>query len=220
MHRSGDALKNEPAETAEDSPLLYPITIKLPAPLDDDMLLWLSANNRRFGFEQSAEGDLILSPPTNSPGNHGELLLTTQLINWNDRTKFGEVRGISGGVQLPKGGQREPDAFVVPRATWDEVRIEDRRKGYVPVLPVAAFELLSPKNVRAGGFRYEFMQTLVDYERSAVPLVVVLDPRTELSTIRRPRAPQEVLADSVLRFPELPGLELDVKAIYKACNNP
>jgi Uma2 family endonuclease len=209
-----------PDPTLADGPLLYPIAIKLPAPLDDDALLWLSANNDTYGFEQSAEGELIVSPPTNSPGNRGEIRLITQLTNWNDRTNFGEVRGISGGVKLPKGGQREPDAFVAPREAWDALSVADRKKGFVPVLPLAIFELLSPKNVTATGFRKEFQDTVDDYKRSAVPLVVLLDPRTNTSTIKRPGQDDVITTDPILNFPELPGLELDVAAIYWACNNP
>jgi Uma2 family endonuclease len=188
--------------------------------LDDDALLWLSANNQTFGFEQTAEGDLVVSPPTNSPGNHGELLLVTQLTIWNERTKFGAVRGISGGVELPQGGKREPDAFAVAGATWDELPVADRKKAFVPVIPSAIFELLSPKNVTASGFTLEFQVTLADYARSMVPLVVVLDPRIEAGIMKRPGRGEETTTAKVLTFPELPGLELDVSVIYAACNNP
>jgi len=213
-------MKIAPGPAANDVALVRPITLRFPAPLDDDELLWLSANNQTFGFEQTAEGDLVVSPPTNSPGNHGELLLVTQLTMWNERTKFGAVRGISGGVELPRGGKREPDAFAVAGALWYELPVADRKRGFVPVLPSAIFELLSPKNVTVSGFTFEFQVTLGDYARSMVPLVVLLDPRIESAFIHRPGREAETTAANALTFPALPGLELDVSAIYAACNNP
>jgi hypothetical protein len=80
-----------------------PTSLQLPAPLTDAELLWLSAHNESLTFEQTAGGLLIITPPTGSRGNRGEFNLAAQLVNWNDRTHFGEVRGISGGVLLPTG---------------------------------------------------------------------------------------------------------------------
>jgi hypothetical protein len=44
--------------------LARPFGLQLPAPLTDAELLWLSAHNEGIRFEQSADGELILSPPT------------------------------------------------------------------------------------------------------------------------------------------------------------
>jgi len=214
-------MKTLPSPSTEEvDALVRPITLKLPVPLNDEAMLWLSANNKTFGFEQTAEGFLVVSPPTNSPGNRGELRLVTQLMVWNDRTNFGEIRGIEGGVELPKGGKREPDAFAVAGATWSALPIDDRKKGYVPVLPNAIFELLSPKNVTTKGYTIEFQTTLDDYNRSEVPLVVLLDPRIEHALEKRPGKPWVFRPEKILTFRELPGLELDVGIIYWACNNP
>jgi Uma2 family endonuclease len=126
------------------------------------------------------------------------------------------VRGISGGVHLPEGGDYAPDAFVVERAAWDALAAEDQDRAYVPVLPVAAFELISPANVTATGFRQEFAVKLEAYERSAVPLVVLLHPKTESATLRRAGRTEEISTARRLRFDELTGLELDVAKIYAA----
>jgi Uma2 family endonuclease len=198
----------------------YPISIQLPTPLRDAELLWLSEHNAPLGFEQTAEGVLIVTPPTGSRGNRGELELITQLVIWNKRVTFGEIRGISGGVLLPKGGQYQADAFAIAAGIWSEVPMEARDDGYPPTLPTAAFELISPGNLTATGFTKEFEKKLADYERSAVPLVVLLQPKSESATIRRPGHADETTDAKVLVFPELSGLELDVSAIYAACNKP
>jgi Uma2 family endonuclease len=199
--------------------LSRPLGIRFPSPLPTETLVWLSKHNPLLEFEQTSEGHLIVSP-TASPGNRGELELITQLVIWNKATGFGEVRGISGGVHLPKGGDYAPDGFVVPRADWQALRVEDRATTYVPVLPRAIFELLSPSNKLAGGFDREFQEKLDDYENSAVPLVVLLDPETAITTMRRPGRDDECTTADVVAFAELPDLNLNVAVIYAACINP
>jgi Uma2 family endonuclease len=100
------------------------------------------------------------------------------------------------------------------------VPVEGHGKTYVPVLPRAIFELLSPSNKISGGFEHNFRAKLSDYEKSEVPLVVLLDPESTITKIRRPGRDEETLMVNVVTFPELPGLELDVAAIYAACNEP
>jgi Uma2 family endonuclease len=209
---------SSPPETG--SPLSRALRLRFPEPFSDDTLLWLSEHNPTLGFEQNAEGALIVSPPASSLGNRGELELTTQLVVWNKAARFGEVRGISGGVRLPEGGQYEPDAFVVSAPAWSALDVRDRSKGFVPVLPLAIFELLSPAKLLAKGFSEEFAEKLGSYARSRVPLVVLLHPRNETATIRRPGSTDVETAEPVLAFPELPGLRLDVAAVYAACNEP
>jgi Uma2 family endonuclease len=208
------------ATSALEIPLSGPLGIRFPSPLPNETLVWLSEHNPTLEFEQTSEGHLIVSPPTSSPGNAGELELTTQLVTWNKATGFGVVRGIAGGVLLPKGGEYAPDGFVVARADWDAVPVEGHATTYVPVLPRAIFELLSPSNKISGGFEHKFREKLGDYEKSEVPLVVLLDPESAITKIRRPGRDEETLMVNVVTFPELPGLELDVAAIYAACNEP
>jgi len=193
-------------------------SLRLPTPLTDADLLWLGAHNESLAFEQTAEGLLIMTPPTGSRGNRGEFRLVTQLVLWNDRTRFGEIRGISGGVLLPEGGQYQADGFVISTAAWEAVPERRRDDGFPPVLPTAAFELISPANLTATGYTKEFTLKLADYARSSIPLVVVLHATDEHAILRRPGRDDEVTTAKVLTFPELPGLVLDAGAIYDACN--
>lgn len=204
----------------ETQEILRPTTLQLPAPLSDGELLWLSAHNPSLTFEQTADGLLIMTPPTGSRGNRGEIALLTQLKIWNDRVRFGEIRGISGGVLLPKGGQYQADGFVISATAWAAVPEHERDDGFPPVLPTSAIELLSPANVTATGYTKEFTRKLDDYERSAVPLIVLLDPKSERAIIKRPGCEGEVITAKILTFAELPGLELDAGAIYNDCNRP
>lgn len=196
------------------------IGLQLPAPLTDAEMLWLGEHNQLLTFEQTADGLLIMTPPTGSRGNRGEIELITQLKIWNDRVRFGEIRGISGGVLLPEGGQYQADGFVISTAAWAAVPEDRRDDGFPPVLPVAAFELISPANITTTGYTGEFSRKLDDYERSAVAVVVLLRPQTERATIKRPGRAAETSRAEILTFPELPGLELHAAKIYAECKRP
>jgi Uma2 family endonuclease len=120
----------------------------------------------------------------------------------------------------PEGGKYSPDSTAISRDAWNAVPVERRNDGYVPVLPMAAFELISAGNLTASGYTEEFAKQLEDYKRSAIPLVVLLDPNTESATFRRPGFADEVTTAKTLAFPELPGLELDAGSVYAVVNTP
>jgi Uma2 family endonuclease len=192
-----------------------PVALLLPQPYSEPALTELALRNPQYFIEQSSKGNLTLSPPTAASGNEGELELAIQVRAWNRVTRFGKVGAMTAGIRLPAGGDYIPDVYVVPQHVWDAAPTKDRAgAGYVSVLPVALFELLSPGNRTAKGFTAEFQDKLDDYERSLVPLVVLLDPKPQTTTMRRPgREPQTTKATRVT-FDELPGLELDVAAIF------
>jgi Uma2 family endonuclease len=195
------------------------VSLQLPDILSDAELQWLGDHNESLTFEQTADGILIVTPATGSLGNRGEIGLVIQLGIWNKRTRFGEIRGLTGGVLLPEGGKYQADGFAISAREWAKVPLNLINAPYPPVFPTAAFELLSPANVTATGYTKAFTLKLEDYGRSAVPLVVLLNPKKEHAIIRRPARPEETTTARVLTFPELPGLELDAGEIYDDCNN-
>jgi Uma2 family endonuclease len=85
-------------------------------------------------------------------------------------------------------------------------------------MPTGAFELLSPANLTATGYTKEFTKKLEEFERSAISVVVLLDPKKEHAIIKRPGREDETTVVKILTFPELPGLELDAGTIYADCN--
>jgi Uma2 family endonuclease len=194
------------------------MSLQLPNVLTDAELQWLGAHNESLTFEQTADGLLIMTPATGSRGNRGEIRLTTELTLWNDRVHFGEIRGMTGGLLLPMGGKYQADGFVISAQEWAAVPIGEIDAPYPPAFPTAAFELLSPANVTATGYTKEFTKKLDDYARSAVPIVVLLHPKKEHAVIRRPGRDDETTTEKILVFSELPGLELDARAIYADCN--
>jgi Uma2 family endonuclease len=205
------------ASVREGAPL-RPVAIKFRAPLGDEMLLWLGSHNTSILIEQSAQGEVILGPFTGSRGQRGEAELYFQIIAWNKRTNFGEVRGPNRGIELPKGGQYGPDVTVMTQAAWDDVPDDAIDRAFIPVLTTAVFELLWPSTLTATGYEPTFQQKLDAYERSSVPLVVLRNPSTVTTAIRRPGRDEVKSAEAVHRFDELPDLFLVVSAVCEACN--
>jgi hypothetical protein len=70
---------------------VFQISLRLPAPLSDADLLSLSAQSEAITFEQTADGVLIMTPPSGSRGNRGEGRLLTELTKWNLRSGFGDA---------------------------------------------------------------------------------------------------------------------------------
>jgi Uma2 family endonuclease len=196
--------------------LQVPFSFKIPTLLDDAALVWLCTNNTGLQFEQTSEGELIVSPPTGNLGNRAEGMLFSQFVVWNARTRFGEVRGLTGGVHLPRGGDYAPDVYVLTRAEWDAVPDDRVNDLYLPALPIAVVELLSRSNLTTAGYTPTFEKKLKDYALSAVPLVLLLNPNLEKAIVRRPGQDEVTLTQQLLTFPELPGLELDVASVYTA----
>jgi Uma2 family endonuclease len=189
-------------------------SLQLPAILSDAEMRWLGDHNESLTIEQSADGLLIMTVATGSRGNRGEIRLVTELTNWNDRVQFGEIRGVSGGLLLPQGGQYQADAFVIATDDWAKVPMEHVDDLYPTAWPTAAFELLSPTNLTASGYSKEFTKKLADYEASAIAVVALLHPKKRHATIKRPGRAAVRSNDNILTFSELPGLELNAGLIY------
>jgi Uma2 family endonuclease len=201
-------------KTIEIPAALRQTSLQLPAILSDAEMRWLGDHNESLTIEQTADGLLIMTLATGSRGNRGEIRLVTELTNWNDRVQFGEIRGVSGGLLLPQGGQYQADAFVIAADDWAKVPMDHVDDLYPTAWPTAAFELLSPTNLTATGYSKEFTKKLADYEASAIAVVVLLHLKKRQATIKRPGREASLSQEKILTFPELPGLELNAGLIY------
>ena len=84
--------------------------------IDDDDLYELCARNRDLRIERTAEGDLIVMPPTGTETGRRNAELTTQLGAWTKQDGSGVHFDSSTGFLLPNGALRAPDAAWVTRS--------------------------------------------------------------------------------------------------------
>jgi Uma2 family endonuclease len=81
--------------------------------LTDEQFYQLCVANQEWRLELSAEGELIIMPPTSGESGIRNADLTTDLNLWNRQTRLGKVFDSSTEFRLPNGAKRSPDASWV-----------------------------------------------------------------------------------------------------------
>ena len=106
--------------------------IKVPARLQvtDEQFLQLTKANPDLRMERTAEGELIVMPPTGSEGGSYNAEMSADLVMWNRQARLGKVFDSSTGFTLPNGATRAPDPCVLPScfsssSPW--IRVSDGR---------------------------------------------------------------------------------------------
>lgn len=86
-----------------------PATLSVP-PMNDEEFAAFCAEHPELNFEMSAEGELIVMPPTNSDTGACNLEVAGILRNWARKDGRGIACDSSTGFVLPNGARRSPDA--------------------------------------------------------------------------------------------------------------
>ena len=203
---------------ASQTQLVWPPTRALPlvlrlrpvVELTDDQLLALGALNDELRIERTAEGDLLLMPPTATETGDSNAEIGMQLRVWAKRDGTGMAFDSSTGSRLPNTAVRSPDASWMPYARLAQLTPEQRR-GFVPACPDFDLELRSPTDAMA-----DLHAKLREYLANGARLGWLLDPETRRVYVYRPEAPVEQLDDpaTVWGDPVLPGFVLDLRAVW------
>src|SRR5579871_4224870 len=83
----------------------------LPAlPITQDQYFELCRQNPGLRLERTAQGELIILPPSGGGTGKRNLSLGAQLYNWAQRDGSGDAFDSSTGFILPNGANRSPDA--------------------------------------------------------------------------------------------------------------
>jgi Uma2 family endonuclease len=103
----------------------------------------LAIANRDLRLELTADGELIVNPPTGGESGKRNLSISRQLGNWYEvHEDLGEAFDSSTGFILPNGARLSPDASWVSRQRWEALTPKER-KGFVPLCPDFVVELRS-----------------------------------------------------------------------------
>lgn len=120
------------------------LTLQMPSStkLSDEQFYELCRINRDIRIERTANGELILMPPTGGETSRRNASIATQLGVWNERKQLGVVFDSSGGFRLPNGADRAPDAAWVQIDRWNALTSEQKEK-FPPLCPDFVIELRS-----------------------------------------------------------------------------
>ena len=111
--------------------------------LTDEQFFELCQLNSDIRLERTAEGDIVVMPPTGGETSNRNLGISGQLYNWTKRDGTGAAFDSSAGFKLPNGADRSPDAAWVSHERLAQLSSEEKCK-FVPLCPDFVIELISP----------------------------------------------------------------------------
>ncbi len=178
--------------------------------LTDEQFEQLAAANRDLRLELTAEGELVIMPPTGGNTGKRNIDLSFQLQAWNRQNQLGVAFDSSTAFRLPNGAERSPDASWVRQARWDALTPE-QQDTFPPLCPDFVVELRS----RTDSLE-ELRAKMREYLNNGLQLGWLIDPKTRQVEIYLRDRPIEVLQSPTTLSGEdvLPGFVLDLQLIF------
>lgn len=162
-----------------------PASLTLPG-LDERAFLDLAEQFPDCTLEYSADGEVILMPPTDPANSWRVMHVATQLGNWVVSTGRGMASGPDGGFFLPDGSRRSPDAAWFDRARWTRAQVPGIR--FPRFAPDFVIEVRSP-----GQRERPLREKMEEYMLNGVQLGWLIDPIKRTVTIYRAGGSVETL---------------------------
>jgi Uma2 family endonuclease len=185
-----------------------PVAIRLQPVFDvtEDKFFEFCRLNSDWRIERTAQGEVLIMPPTGGETGSRDAEIITQLRTWARQDGTGVAFGSSTGFDLPNGATRSPDASWVQRSRLEELTTEQKQK-FLPLCPDFVIELRSPSD-RLDDLR-EKMREYID---NGAQLGWLLDPNNRRVYVYRPGSPVESLDNppNISAAPMLPGFKLDL----------
>ena len=179
--------------------------------MTDEQFFALCQINRDLRIERTAQGDLIVMPPTGWMTGVRNAEITTQLKTWSKRDGRGIATDSSTGFKLPNGADRSPDAAWVLRTRLADLTPEQKRK-FLPLCPDFIIELRSPTDGLP-----DIKAKMDEYFTNGAQLGWLIDPEEKRIHIYRPSVTPEILDNpaSVSADTVLTGFTLDLGEIWE-----
>ena len=192
---------------------ILPMTIRLHPviSLTDDQLFEFCAINGDLRIERTAQGELLIMPPTWSETGYQNSHITAALTVWARQDGTGVTFDSSTGFILPNWAMRSPDAAWISRSRLAELTREQKRK-FIPLCPDFVVELRSPSD------RLSTVQAkMQEYLDNGAHLGWLIDPGQRYVYIYSPPGQVQVLenAATVSGDPRLPVFVLELQPIWK-----
>ncbi len=170
----------------------------------------IAAANRDLRLERTADGELIVSPPTGGESGRRNLSISAQLWNWAEANPdLGVAFDSSTGFALPDKATRAPDASWVERVRWESLTPEQRRK-FIPLCPDFAVELRSESDELL-----KLRKKMQEYMEGGTRIGWLIDPQNQRVEIYRSGQEVEILEQPKQLSGEdvLPGFTLSLRGI-------
>lgn len=178
--------------------------------LTDDQLYDLCQLNRDLRIERTAQGDLLMMPPTGGETGDRNAELTMQVRKWAKRDQTGVALDSSTGFVLLNGAMRSPDVAWVKRARLATLTPDQKQK-FLPLCPDFVIELRSPSDSLSA-----LQDKMEEYMANGAQLGWLIDPEAKRVSVYRPQRQVERLENPTMLVgdPILPGFMLDLQEIW------
>ncbi len=186
-----------------------PLRMRVARPLTADELFQFCSANRDLHIERTADGEIIIMPPTGAETGRRNADITAQLVVWAKRDGSGVAFDSSTGFLLSNEAERSPDAAWVRKERWDALTSEQKKK-FAPLCPDFVLELRSPNDTLE-----DLKLKMAEYVACGARLGWLVDPEERRVHVYGPggcsvlESPEHVSGD-----PELPGFVLDLRSIW------
>jgi Uma2 family endonuclease len=171
----------------------------------------LALTNRELKLERTAQGDLIVNPPTGWETGERNWSISGELyLWWRNAGQIGKGFDSSTGFILPNGATRSPDACWISPERWSELTIAPS-KGFVRLCPDFVVELRSDTDGLA-----DLQTKMQEYLDNGAKLGWLIDPKHRRVYVYRQGQPLEQLEDPLELSGEdvVPGFMLDLRQIW------
>ena len=187
-----------------------PIHIEPHRRIAQDEFYELCLANPDLRMELTAQGEIVVMPPTGGETSYRNSELSGQLRDWSRRDGRGRAFDSNAEYMLPDGSALSPDASWVSRERLALLTREQKRK-FPPVVPEFVVELVSPSD-RLSPVRKKMEAWIAN----GVKLGWVLDPDRRTAYIYRPRRePEKLIAPASLKGEgPVSGFVLDLAEIW------
>ena len=178
--------------------------------ISDEQFYQLCIHNPDTKFERTADGEIIIMPPTGGETGKRNSDLIAQLAIWNRQTNLGEVFDSSTGYKLPSGANRSPDVSWIEKSRWNSLTPKQKEK-FIPLAPDFALELMSPTD-----YLINTQAKMKEYLDNGVKLGWLINPKAKQVEIYRLGQDVELLDSprSISGEDILPGFTLDLANIF------
>ena len=179
-------------------------------PMSDDEFAAFCAEHPDLSFEMSAEGEIIVMPPTYTKTGVRNTRINRQLDVWAEADGRGFASDSSSGFVLPNGARRSPDAAWVAMSRVEALDLGSQEK-YWHLGPDFVIELKSStdrmRKVKA---------KMREWMANGAQLAWLIDLETSTVTIYRPDGTEEVRTgiDSIAGEGPVNGFILNLTRIW------
>ena len=197
------------------SPETETLSIELPKTIGllvtQEQFAALAAANRDLRLERSAQGELIVNPPTGWETGRRNWSISGELyLWWRNAGEPGEAFDSSTGFILPNGATRSPDASWVSGERWQALTPE-QKKTFANICPDFVVELRSSSDTLKS-----LQDKMREYIDNGAKLGWLIDPQQRRVEIYRPGKDVDVLENPTELSGEdvLPGFVLNLRRVW------